>query len=78
MNDDIGLLGNAPYVELKVFNRWGEVIFRTEDVSYRWNGKYRGEECPVDVYPYILDWECVEDNGNSKKHHKVGDITLVR
>lgn len=79
MNDDIGILGDAPEVELKIFNRWGEVIFRTKEVSYRWDGLYRGEEAPVDVYPYILDWSCPPDElGKVKKFHKVGDITLVR
>jgi gliding motility-associated-like protein len=78
INDDIGILGYAPVVELKIFNRWGEVIFRTKEVAFRWDGKYRGVEAPVDVYPYILDWECVDDNGKTKFHHKVGDITLVR
>lgn len=77
-NDDIGILGYAPVVELKIFNRWGEVIFRTFEIEKRWNGVYRDEPSPVGVYPYILDWECPGSDGKMIHHTKVGDITLVR
>ncbi|MFN3402579.1 MAG: gliding motility-associated C-terminal domain-containing protein [Cytophagaceae bacterium] len=77
-NDDLGLLGEAPFVELKIFNRWGEVIFRTFSVENRWDGFYRGERAPVGVYPYILDWSCPDESGNLYRFHKVGDITIVR
>ncbi|WMJ73804.1 gliding motility-associated C-terminal domain-containing protein [Cytophagaceae bacterium ABcell3] len=78
INDDIGILGYAPKVELKIFNRWGEVIFRTFEIEKRWDGIYRGVEAPVGVYPFILDWECPDENGNMVKHQRVGDVTLVR
>ncbi|MBC7388577.1 MAG: gliding motility-associated C-terminal domain-containing protein [Opitutaceae bacterium] len=77
-NDDIGILGWAPVVELKIFNRWGEVVFRATEIPERWNGTYRNEESPIDVYPYILNWQCPDGNGGMTKNQKVADITLVR
>lgn len=77
-NEDIGILGYAPKVELKIFNRWGEVVFRTFEISKKWDGIYRGQEAPVDVYPYILDWQCNSGDGSMSKHRRVGDITLIR
>ncbi len=78
LNNTIGILGYAPFVELKIFNRWGEIIFRTFDIEKRWDGFYRGVQVPVGVYPYILDWECPDGDGRTVRHQKVGDITLVR
>lgn len=39
--------------ELKVFNRWGEVIFST-DTDYKWDGKVKGRVFAPMVYPYII------------------------
>lgn len=78
VNDNIGILGYAPKVELLIFNRWGEVIFRTQEIPQRWDGGYRGEGSPIGVYPYILTWECPNAQGIMMEHKKVGDITLLR
>jgi gliding motility-associated-like protein len=78
MNDDIGILGGAEKVDLKIFDRWGEVIFRTQDIALRWDGLYRGEEVPIGVYPYILEYQCPGSNDLLKQSSIVGDITLVR
>lgn len=40
-----------------VFNRWGEIIFYTEDPTEAWNGTYLGEQMPNGVYPWILYYE---------------------
>ncbi len=39
-----------------IFNRWGEVVFETKELSVFWNGKYRdsAETVPVGVYVYKL------------------------
>ncbi len=78
INDELGILGYAPKVELKIFNRWGEVIFRTTEIPEKWNGAYREIEVPGGVYPYILEYECKDENGLFSKQNKVGQITLVR
>lgn len=78
INDDIGILGYAPEVDLKVFNRWGEVIFRTQEINNRWNGTYRGERTAIGVYPFVLTWKCPDENGRMQEFSRVGDITLVR
>jgi gliding motility-associated-like protein len=36
--------------EIKIFDRWGEMVFRTNDPSQSWDGKFKGEPCPQDVY----------------------------
>lgn len=78
MNDDIGLLGTANDVDLKIYNRWGEVVFRGYNDVDRWDGTYRGEDAPVGAYPYILEYTCPDNRGRKVKEKKVGDISLIR
>ena len=42
-------------VDMKIYNRWGQLIFETEDPDIRWNGKIQssGNPCTEGVYYYI-------------------------
>jgi len=53
---------------IKVFNRWGEVVFEksnfnANDASAGWDGTYKGAKLPPDVFVYMLDVIC-ENNTN--------------
>jgi gliding motility-associated-like protein len=39
-------------VEISVFDRWGEPIFRSSSAQTTWDGTYRGSPSPAGVYPY--------------------------
>jgi gliding motility-associated-like protein len=59
---------------LTVYNKWGEIIFQSSDVQKGWDGYYKGEICPQDMY--IWRAEGVYHNGQA--YQLVGQITLVR
>ncbi len=42
-------------VEMKIFNRWGQMIFQTEDAEVSWNGRKRDKKsnCSEGVYFYV-------------------------
>jgi gliding motility-associated-like protein len=42
--------------KFKVFNRAGTVLFETTDTDQGWDGKYKGEYCPVGVYVYEISY----------------------
>ncbi|OQP61362.1 hypothetical protein A3860_06535 [Niastella vici] len=58
----------------KIYNRWGKLVFATEDRHAGWDGNYNGQPQPMDVYAYTLDVEFFD----GKKLRKTGDITLIR
>ena len=58
----------------KIYNRWGQVVFETNDRKTGWDGTYRGSPQPMDVYQYTLDVQFTD--GTTKR--KTGDITLIR
>ena len=43
-------------ISLRIFNRWGEEVFRTEDPSIQWDGKHKesGKLCADGVYYYTI------------------------
>jgi gliding motility-associated-like protein len=58
----------------KIYNRWGKLVFATEDRRTGWDGTFKGQLQPMDVYAYTLDVEFFD----GKKLRKTGDITLIR
>lgn len=58
----------------RVFNRWGELVFESRDVGYRWDGKYRGEPQPVGTYVWVIKAKCPDGQYLEKK----GNVLLVR
>lgn len=59
---------------MRIFNRWGELIFESTDLSVGWDGYYRGELSPQDVY-VVQTWFKFVDG---KKVEKLSDLTLFR
>ncbi len=58
-----------------IFNRWGQMIYKTNDTEAGWNGTFRNQPCTDDVYV----WKCKFKNivTNEMESH-VGHVTLVR
>ena len=65
---------NPKTYSLKIYNRYGELVFESNDVNSKWNGTYKGENCEVDTYSFILD--VTQHNG--KQTHQQGIVLLVR
>jgi len=46
---------NGHYIdsfEMQIFNRWGELIYTTNDILAPWDGTYGGSPAPTGVYVY--------------------------
>nr|WP_293834341.1 gliding motility-associated C-terminal domain-containing protein [uncultured Arsenicibacter sp.] len=42
--------------ELKIFNRWGEIVFMTTNPAEPWDGLYKGVSYPPQVYAYVVTY----------------------
>ena len=60
--------------EMIIYNRWGEEIFRSEDISKGWNGMYNDTEQEVGTYMFLVKATTI--NGNELL--KTGTVSLLR
>jgi gliding motility-associated-like protein len=52
-NDDFKVFGQfTAAVEFKIFNRWGELLFITDDLDKGWDGTYKGAGMPEGTYVF--------------------------
>lgn len=61
--------------ELRIFNRWGELVFISNDPNKGWDGSHQGWKSPTGVYSYNLSFITKE---NLKKINKTGSFHLIR
>jgi gliding motility-associated-like protein len=76
-NDFLQVFGNLNAVklfEIKVFNRWGEMVFASSDKHFNWDGFSGGKKLPVGVYVYTL--KCVFIDNHTNNTYK-GTLTIL-
>ncbi|MBC7850371.1 MAG: gliding motility-associated C-terminal domain-containing protein, partial [Chitinophagaceae bacterium] len=59
---------------LKIFNRWGQQVFETKDLTSEWDGTFKGKFLPPGIFYYLIEGLDV----GGKKLRKSGSITLIR
>ncbi|MDB5226797.1 MAG: hypothetical protein JWN78_990 [Bacteroidota bacterium] len=75
-NDVLRVLGPgvSSVKQFRVFNRWGQMVFTTNDGGIGWDGTFNGTELNPGVYMYYMDVECI----NGERTIKKGDVTLLK
>ncbi len=66
--------GQITSYSLKIFNRWGELLFESTDVTQGWDAQ---EEWPADAYIYLLNAELLQD-GETEIVNMQSDFILMR
>lgn len=66
----IGNIEKYPDNNLKIYNRYGKMIYSSSNYANDWNGTYLGNEVPTGTYFYILD------DGKGEKYN--GSVTILR
>jgi len=59
---------------LKVYNRWGEVIYETNDINQSWDGTFKGAVLNPGVYVYYLEGYCLND----ESFIRTGNVTILK
>lgn len=58
---------------LEIYNRWGVLIYKTNDINKGWNGYIDGKPAKQDVYV----WRAKGRFTNGQPFHESGDVTLI-
>jgi gliding motility-associated-like protein len=72
-------VANIDHIDLKIFNRWGKIMYETDDPEINWDGKNQNnnEDCPAAPYFYVCDVYIITIEG-LKKINLQGSVTIVR
>lgn len=62
------------HFDLRIFDRWGEKVFDSNDIGTGWDGSYRHEAMPAGIYTYITEMNTLIGT----PVHRQGSITLIR
>ncbi|PHR32782.1 MAG: hypothetical protein COA38_06135 [Fluviicola sp.] len=60
---------------LKIFNRWGEIVWESNDPTFSWDGTYGGKIVQDGTYIWFM--ECA-DGENDKRYTFQGHINVIR
>ena len=78
LNDVFRITGippeNITRFNLQIYNRWGQVVFSTNDILEPWDGKMRNDICPEGEYIWVIFYE---DNKKTQVTNK-GTVMVLR
>jgi gliding motility-associated-like protein len=60
-----------------IFNRWGEMLYETDNPDDGWDGKVNGRVCPIGTYFYLINFTTECDFGLEKEGTRKGSVTLL-
>ena len=65
---------NLDLVFLRIFDRWGELIYETFSSQPQWDGTFKGEPCTPGVYVYYIEGHCPMRSNFIKS----GNVTILK
>lgn len=71
----IKVIGEVSIGYLKIYNRWGQLVYANPDLLFTWNGRVRGIDLPVGSYVWVL---AGMDTYFKKPFTQKGVINLLR
>jgi gliding motility-associated-like protein len=58
-----------------IYNRWGQLVFETDNATIGWDGTFNGRQVPVDVYNYKI--ETIDKESGGKKVYS-GRVSVIK
>ncbi len=65
---------NIEKINTKIFNRWGSLVFETDNLNIEWDGKYKGNFVSDGVYFWIINFI----DGNGIETMLKGSLTVMK
>lgn len=82
INDNLAVYSDCQITNynLQVFNRWGRVVFESNDPSVRWDGLFTRstKQAPTGVYVWKISFEGIAQTGDTVNRVSRGNVTLIR
>lgn len=68
---------DCEHYSISIYNRWGAMIYQSNDITVGWDGKYKGEYCQPGAYVYKIAYSQTIPS-NTGPEIKMGTVMLVR
>ncbi len=65
------------YFDMMVFDRWGELVFQSDNPLKGWDGTFKGVKMTPAVFVYVINYVGLE-NTNLKPERIKGSVTLLK
>ena len=76
INDEFNIVGQGAIdYKLEIFNRWGQMVYKSEDINTAWSGNFQGRPAPMGTYVYKVKTNAF--NGGERMV-KSGTVVLIR
>ncbi|NQU88748.1 MAG: gliding motility-associated C-terminal domain-containing protein, partial [Mariniphaga sp.] len=80
LNDDFKAVTNSEnikFFQMLIYDRWGTLIFESKNISFGWNGTFKGKPCPQGVYVYKVEYS-LSASSTGQSETKMGTVVLIR
>ena len=77
LNDIFQPTGNVTLKSMQIYNRWGELVFKSSDDKFSWDGNFQGELVHEGYYFFIIRYQKPE-NGTEAPYVSKGEVYLMR
>ena len=79
INDLFGVSGlDIRSMKFVVFDRWGQMVFFTENESVKWNGTFEQQEVAQGEYAWVLEYEGFREDASIFREVLTGSVLLIR
>ncbi len=76
INEKFGVIDlvAVQYFSLQIYNKWGQLIFTSNDIARKWDGTYKGKQSPNGAYIWMMTYV----NRSGRKFYEQGTVMLIR
>jgi len=76
LNETFGVLGDATVksFSMEIFNKWGQLVYKSDAISQKWDGTFKGKKVPNGAYPWTLYYV----TGNGVRKYLQGMVMVIR
>jgi gliding motility-associated-like protein len=68
------VIGLVEFLDVSIYNRWGELVYYSQDLNSGWDGTYQGKEQELATYVVVV--RILDTKGNPAK--SAGTTTIIR
>jgi gliding motility-associated-like protein len=63
-------------VHLRVFSRWGDLVYEEEGENPSWDGRFRGQKLRNGVFLVRVEYTALNENGEEVRGSLTGEVMV--